>query len=243
VQLTVYFCAEKQVLDFSSKGSAGRVGLAIAFCATLAGCSAFQTPPAAPPPPPPIVVMPAPTPTVVGTASWYGPGFHGRPTSSGTIYNQNELTAASTVFPMGSRVMVTNLVNGRSVEVVITDRGPFVKGRKIDLSRKAARTIGMLDKGTARVRIELISAPVGSRAVGAPEQYYVQVGSFSAADNAERVRAQIAAYYHDVRIDNLKIDKRRYYRVRMGGFATRGEAEARATESARFGLPIIIVTE
>ena len=86
-------------------------------------------------------------------ASWYGPGFHGHKAATGAIYNQEDMTAASIAFPLGSRVMVTNLDNGRSVEVTITDRGPFVKGRKIDLSHKAARMIGMLDQGTARVRI------------------------------------------------------------------------------------------
>ena len=112
-----------------------------------------------------------PTPAVVGMASWYGPGFHGRKTSAGSYYNQEDLTAASIEFPLGSRVMVTNLDNGRSVEVTITDRGPFKKGRKIDLSHKAARVIGMLDQGTAHVRISLISKPRGTREVGAPLRY------------------------------------------------------------------------
>ena len=104
-------------------------------------------------------------------APWYGPGFHGRKTSAGAYYDEEDLTAASIDFPLGSRVMVTNLDNGRSVEVTITDRGPFLKGRKIDLSHKAARVIGMIDPGTARVRISLISKPAGTREVGAPLRY------------------------------------------------------------------------
>ena len=176
-------------------------------------------------------------------ASWYGPGFHGHKTSAGSIYDQEELTAASIAFPLGSRVMVTNLDNGRSVEVTITDRGPFLKGRKIDLSHKAARMIGMLDHGTARVRISLISKPAGSREVGAPLRYFVQVGSFSEQRNAEQLRSKLAAYYADVHVDRLDADHRRYYRVRMGAFATRSAAAARASDSARFGLPIVIVTE
>ncbi len=176
-------------------------------------------------------------------ASWYGPGFHGRKTSAGSIYDQEELTAASIAFPLGSRVMVTNLDNGLSVEVTITDRGPFLKGRKIDLSQKAARMIDMLGHGTARVRISLISKPAGSREVGAPLRYFVQVGSFSEQQNAERLRSKLAAYYADVHVDRLDAGQRRYYRVRMGAFATRSAAAARASGSARFGLPVVIVTE
>jgi rare lipoprotein A len=131
-------------------------------------------------------------------ASWYGPGFHGRKGAAGGIYDQEDLTAASIAFPLGSRVMVTNLDNGLSVEVMISDRGPFLRGRKIDLSHKAARMIGMLDKGTARVRITLISKPAGTRDVGAPLRYWVQVGSFSDQANAEHVRSKLIATYPDV---------------------------------------------
>ncbi len=139
--------------------------------------------------------------------------------------------------------MVTNLDNGRSVEVAVIDRGPFKKGRKIDLSHKAATIIGMLDKGTAPVRIALLSAPPGAPEVGAAPRYFVQVGSFSRKDNAENLRDKLSASYRDVRVDQLEADQRRYYRVRMGAFATRDEAESRARDSARFGLPIIVVTE
>lgn len=95
-----------------------------------------------------------------GVASWYGPGFHGNRTANGEIYDQFELTAAHQSLPLGSRVMVTNLTNGRAVEVRINDRGPFVDNRIIDLSYAAARVIGMLGPGTARVRVEVLSSPV-----------------------------------------------------------------------------------
>jgi len=91
-----------------------------------------------------------------GIASWYGGKFHGRTTASGERYDMNKLTAAHKKLPFGSRVRVTNLDNGRQVEVRITDRGPFVHGRIIDLSREAARRIDMIQAGTARVRIEVI---------------------------------------------------------------------------------------
>jgi rare lipoprotein A len=89
-----------------------------------------------------------------GRASWYGPGFHGRRTASGVRFDQNALTAAHRRLPLGSLVTVTNLENGRSVRVAINDRGPYVDGRVIDLSRAAARRLGMIGDGVVRVRIE-----------------------------------------------------------------------------------------
>ncbi len=231
------------VRGIRNRGAIYLATMAIALSALFAACSArhatapIETGPLANPP------SAEKTPEVVGIASWYGPGFDGRRTSTGAIYHQEDLTAASNLFPLGSRVMVTNLDNGRSVEVAVIDRGPFKKSRKIDLSHKAAHVIGMLDKGTAPVRIALISAPPGSPAVGAAPRYFVQVGSFSREDNAEQLQAKLSAHFSGVRIDRLEADQRRYYRVRMGAFATRAEAESRARESAHFGLPIIIVPE
>lgn len=89
-----------------------------------------------------------------GTASWYGPGFHGRKTASGERYDQNDLTAAHKKLPLGSEATVTNTETGKSIEVEINDRGPYVPGRNIDLSKEAARQLGILDDGTAKVRIE-----------------------------------------------------------------------------------------
>jgi len=91
-----------------------------------------------------------------GIASWYGPGFHGRKTASGERFNQNALTAAHRSLPFGTRVKVTNLYNGRSVVVRINDRGPFTRGRIVDLSSGAARIIGLKSSGTAPVRIQIL---------------------------------------------------------------------------------------
>jgi rare lipoprotein A len=90
----------------------------------------------------------------VGVASWYGPGFHGRPTASGEIFDQNGLTAAHRKLPLGSEVKVTNLGNGRSILVESNDRGPYINGRVIDLSKAAARRLGIVEEGLAEVRIE-----------------------------------------------------------------------------------------
>jgi len=94
-----------------------------------------------------------------GTASWYGKQFHGRKTASGERFNSNALTAAHPVLPFGTIVRVTNLRNGRSVDVRINDRGPHTKKRIIDISQAAAKKIGMIESGVARVSLEIISEP------------------------------------------------------------------------------------
>ncbi len=91
-----------------------------------------------------------------GKASWYGPGFHGRYTANGEIFNQNALTAAHRSLPFGTKVRVTNVNNGRSVVVRINDRGPFAKGRVIDLSAAAAHNLGMIHHGVVPVRLEVL---------------------------------------------------------------------------------------
>ncbi len=92
-----------------------------------------------------------------GIASWYGGKFHGRKTASGERYDMNKLTAAHKTLPFGTRVRVTNLDTGRKVVVRINDRGPFVRGRIIDLSRAAARKVDMIQAGTARVLVEVLA--------------------------------------------------------------------------------------
>src|SRR6266404_912137 len=115
----------------------------------IAGCGIHPAPP------------PEPGRPQTGVASWYGPGFHGHATTSGEIYDQEDLTAAHPNLPLGTRCRVTNLETGRSVDVRINDRGPFVKGRAIDLSYAAAREIGVFGPGTAPVRIEIVERPPG----------------------------------------------------------------------------------
>ena len=100
--------------------------------------------------------------TQEGMASWYGPGFAGRTTSNGEIFDPSQLTAAHRTLPFGTRVRVTNLETGASVEVRINDRGPFKAGRIIDLSRAAADRIGMLSSGVARVQVEVVSGTPGA---------------------------------------------------------------------------------
>ncbi|QSQ08942.1 Endolytic peptidoglycan transglycosylase RlpA [Koleobacter methoxysyntrophicus] len=89
-------------------------------------------------------------------ASWYGPGFHGKRTASGEVYNQYELTAAHRTLPFGTRVRVTNTINNKSTVVRINDRGPYIPGRGLDISYGAAKEIGLLEAGIARVKIEIL---------------------------------------------------------------------------------------
>lgn len=179
--------------------------------------------------------------SMTGIASWYGPGFNGRRTSSGSIYNQDDLSAASTLFPLGTQLAVTNLANGRSVEVLVNDHGPYIDGRDLDLSHRAALVLGIIKPGTARVRMDVLSTPPGGPPLG--PRYFVQVGSFTDPANARRVGEQLERYYDDVRIIETTFEANHYYRVRMGMFTDRASAEQRALTVSRIGLQPVIVTE
>ena len=120
-----------------------------------------------------------------GLASWYGGKFQGRLTASGEVFDTNLFTAAHKSLPFGTVVKVTNLLNGLSTVVKINDRGPFVEGRIIDLSRAAAEKIDMIGMGTARVTVEVLSFP--------EDRFAIQVGSYGLERNAEKVRRQLEA--------------------------------------------------
>lgn len=102
-----------------------------------------------------VVEIPEPLYQEVGTASWYGPGFHGRITANGEIYNQNEMTAAHKKLPFGTKVKVTNLDNDKSIYVRINDRGPYIGKRIIDLSKRAAHELAFLKTGITKVSVEI----------------------------------------------------------------------------------------
>ena len=187
-----------------------------------------------------VAVAPAPGKPQTGIASWYGPGFHGQPTSSGAIYDQHGLTAAHQSLPLGTRVRVTNLDTGRSVDVDVNDRGPFAKGRIIDLSYEAARTIGMIGPGTARVRVDVLERPPNGASHVA---YCVQVGAFNEEDKARALRARLAPRYDDVYIVPVETRIDRMYRVRVGPYAERDRAETRAVELSELGLHAVVTEE
>ena len=186
------------------------------------------------------VVAPTPGHPQSGIASWYGPGFHGHQTSSGAIYDQDGLTAAHPTLPLGTRARVTNLDTGKSVEVLINDRGPFAKGRVIDLSHAAAREIGMLGPGTASVRIDVVARPPNG---ASHVTYCVQVGAFIEEQKARSLRARLAPQYDDVYISAVATRPERLYRVRVGPYAERNRAETRAAELSELGLAAVVTEE
>ena len=147
----------------------------------------------------------------MGTASWYGVPFNGRRAADGEIFDMNSLVAAHRTLPFGSVIRVTNLNNGRDVQVRVIDRGPFVGDRVIDLARAAAVALDMIGTGTAPVRIELLSGPN-------PEagEFTVQIGAFADRANAERLRDRLRLRYQPIFILDYDAPTGHFYRVRVG---------------------------
>lgn len=185
-----------------------------------------------------------------GRASWYGEDFHGRPTSSGEVYDMHALTAAHKTLPLGTYVRVFNLDNGTSVDVRVNDRGPFVRGRIIDLSYAAAKAIRMVGPGTARVRIQALGAPVPDSSTPnksvkidyLPIDYYsgkfcFQVGAFTEKANADRMLHRLDPHYPNAHITTFYDGSRTFYRVRVGLATTLEEAERFEQRLSRNGFP------
>ncbi|MFH0925750.1 MAG: septal ring lytic transglycosylase RlpA family protein [bacterium] len=169
-----------------------------------------------------------------GIASWYGKYFHGRTTASGEVYNMNAMTAAHKTLPMDVYVRVTNLNNGRSDIVKINDRGPFVKDRIIDLSYLAAQKLGMVESGTALVRIEALGYvrknEYGQNIFITPNSYYygrfsIQVGAFSDMNNAINLKSKLASRFDRVYLSPYNNGKAVFYRVRVGSYLDLNQAK------------------
>ena len=187
----------------------------------------------------------APRPVVLGMsetglASWYGPEFQGRRTSSGEVFDMRQLTAAHRDLPLGTWVLVTNLDNGRAVEVRVNDRGPFVSDRILDLSYAAADLLGMVGPGVVPVRVVVSRLEAEASAAG-PVRFTVQVGSFAAEANARRLHQALAGTRPDVEIVRSVVGGDKFYRVRVGNFAIRGEAVAAARALAAQGYNVLIM--
>jgi rare lipoprotein A len=211
-------------------------GLLLLVC--IAALFFFQACASTPPPPPSAPGRPAPY-RVDGTwyrpmpnsrgfvqdgiASWYGKKFHGRKTSSGEIYNMYAMTAAHKTLPLGTWVRVRRLDTGRQIVVRINDRGPFVRGRIIDLSYSAARKLGIVGCGTTQVEIVALGKKRRTAAgqTFVPENYYsgkftFQVGAFSNRENAERLRAKLSRTFKDAHVTPYNRGDAIFYRVRVG---------------------------
>ena len=194
--------------------AAALIGAAAALCIFLSGCSKRKRAPRVP-------AIPAIGAVELGTASWYGHPYHGRRAANGEIYDMEKMTAAHRTLPFGTRALVTNLTNGKDVEVRINDRGPFTGGRVIDLSRAAAERIAMIGPGTAKVRIVVL----GYGPAAGQQAYAVQVGAFRDKAKADALREELARRFAPVSV--IKRDGNPpAYRVLAGNKSTPEEAEA-----------------
>jgi len=132
-----------------------------------------------------------------GIASWYGAPYHNRPGSDGKLYNMNAMTAAHRTLPLGSIVRVTNVKTGHWAIVRITDRGPFIEGRILDLSRAAAAKIDVVRAGIAQVRVEVLESPLPLDSGG---RWAVQIGGFDVQESASKLAGQISRRYHSAKV-------------------------------------------
>jgi rare lipoprotein A len=132
-----------------------------------------------------------------GIASWYGAPYHNRRGSNGEIYDMHAMTAAHRTLPLGSVVRVTNPANDKSVIVRITDRGPFIAGRIIDLSQAAAKQIGLIQRGTAEVRVELLKTPAPLDGGG---KWAVQIGGFEKEKAARDLAGHLSRRYQAAKV-------------------------------------------
>lgn len=183
--------------------------------------------------------------TQAGIASWYGKDFHGKSTSNGERYDMNAMTAAHKTLPLGVYVRVHNKDNGREAIVRVNDRGPFVKGRIIDLSYAAAKKLGVDINGTATVRIEAL----GYRQEGADKgeykepvtydsgNYTVQVGSFKEYANAQRLSGEMKNLFGFSEAHLTNVNGELFYRVYAGKYASLKAAETAEKNFAEHGYP------
>lgn len=182
------------------------VFLLCALLALITGCGHKRKIAYAPPPPP--ALAPAgpignqrdvefvrthrPIYSEVGRASWYGPPYHNRRGANGKIYNEHAMTAANRTLPMGSLVRVTNAATGQSAVMRITDRGPFVPNRIIDLSLASARAVGVWRPGVAEVRVDVYAAP---KAIDQGGRWCVQIGAFKHEGEAKKLQSHLQRKY------------------------------------------------
>lgn len=160
-----------------------------------------------------------------GMASWYGPGFHGNKTANGERYDMYKLTAAHRTLPLGSVAVVHSLTSGRHVTVRINDRGPFARGRVLDLSLAGAQALGMVGNGSDQVELRVVDYNSRPEGMGVLR---VQVGAFADLQNARALLAQIQGDFADGRIIQIDLQEGRRYRVQIGRFLTEPEAQMAA---------------
>ena len=176
-----------------------------------------------------------------GEASWYGPGFHGNKTANGERYDMYKLTAAHRTLPLGSVAVVRSLTSGHHVTVRINDRGPFVRGRVLDLSLAGARALGMTGKGTDRIELRVVGYTPRPAGMGVLR---IQVGAFADLQNARALFEQVRREYPGGRVTRVDLPEGRRYRVQVGRFKTESEARPAAVRlEKKFNLQSLVVRD
>jgi rare lipoprotein A len=225
--------------------------LVLCCLSLLAGCGHKKTARVAVPPPPPVDtgnsttspntpsrVEPLPDefppdakPIYVetGIASWYGPPYHGRKGANGEIFDTNQLTAAHRTLPLNSIARVTNVKTGHSAIVRITDRGPFIEGRMLDLSLAAAKAVDVWRPGLATVKLEVMHTPTGIAAGG---RWCVQIGAFTDKQEATKLKDKLVRRYHTAQVLQFTGPTGDWVRIRpLNDEKMRAEEVARDTKT------------
>jgi rare lipoprotein A len=177
-----------------------------------------------------------------GLASWYGPGFHGKKTATGEVFNMYEMTAAHKTLPIPSYAEVTNLKNNKSVIVRINDRGPYANNRVLDLSYAAAKKIGIHSQGTGKVEIKAISplqalAQIQQTAEQQNKNVFLEIGSFESHNKALKLQDKIASnHLPESSIRTAKHRKNTLYKVQMGPINSTKNAEKLGYQLAKLGI-------
>ena len=214
----------------------------IAATVLFASCAAGPRPAGAPVPaaaPAPAMVLPPEacmTYRELGSASWYGKEFHGRKTANGETFDMNGISAGHRTLPLGTVVRVTSLDNYKSIKVKINDRGPFARNRVIELSYGAARELGFVEMGTARVKIESVEPIEESEAL-----YTVQAGAFLEVESALSLKGRLGKKFETISIEPFESNVAKFYRVRVGAYPTEEKAERVAAKLTLESVEPVVV--
>lgn len=186
----------------------------------------------------------------IKVVSWYGPTFDGKRTASGEVYDMYAMTVAHKTYSFGTKLKLTNVLNGRSVVVIVNDRGPFIRGRDIDLSKAAAIKLGIIGAGTGRVYMQILgrdmryakyikSGKVPSRgSYQRADVYTIQVAAFGEKDSADYMLKGLKLNHSKVYMTETWVSGKRFYRVRVGKFRSESSAQSYARKLANEGYSV-----
>ncbi|MTI87634.1 MAG: septal ring lytic transglycosylase RlpA family protein [Balneolaceae bacterium] len=169
-----------------------------------------------------------------GVSSWYGPNFHGKLTANGEIYDMDGITAAHRTLPFNSIVLVENLDNGKSLQVRINDRGPYAKDRILDLSRGAARKLGVIGPGTANIKLYLLNGDLKNSRITDLKvpNYTIQLGSYKKVNQAKEQSSKIK----NSRVESIQVGSEKIFRVYYGRYTDANKAKKELSKLKRKGF-------